>query len=202
MICFDIETLPTGTVKDEDITVPKNYKDPEKIKEYIEKKKDEVFKKRALSYTDSKVICISYSFGNSIFSSYGDNEEKVVREFWENVEKAVPHKDLYTLEWVGFNILKFDLPILFLRACKYNIENMRIFFPTGTRVIDLMKIATYNVYGEFVSMDKLCEFFGIEGKLMDGSQVYDTWLKDKDKIRRYCEDDVKKVMRLYKILKK
>ncbi len=121
-------------------------------------------------------------------------EERLVREFWERVEK-------FRGCLVSFNGRQFDLPVLELQALRYGCAVPSYFgedspyrrrYQLGKH-LDLYEFitnfGTYRVRGGF---DLLLRTIGLPGKgKVDGSQVQDLWdagrLAD---IHEYCRRDV------------
>lgn len=206
-IVFDLETIPGETKPTpEDIKVPSNYTKPETIEKYKNdpKRLAEEWKKQALSYIQGRIHSIGFKIGTDpvgvVF--HHDDEEQVILQFEEAVLKSFnehyKNDTMYGTTWVGHNIKKFDLPFLWLRVRKY--ASPKLLHILGTTPDDIkfqdtmMWGCVTDKYKGFVSLDKLCAFFGLPGKGdMDGSQVYDYWKDGRDEeIAEYCKDDTQK----------
>jgi len=219
ILYLDIETIPSQDIKpDPDMVEPPgNYKNPDTIKAYQEAKADEVYRKLSLNPLWAQVIVISAAYGDEdIVVTYGEDEQSIFNEFDKYLSSLSlspqSTKDLIkqspdTWTIVGYNIREFDAPILFLRAKKYGCKNierlLRDLSRYDRRIEDVMQMALPTMGKQYLKMDELCKFFGIEGKGdIDGSMVYDYYLEGKIKdIADYCSKDVQRTRELYNILK-
>jgi len=219
ILYLDIETIPSQDIKpDPDMVEPPgNYKNPETIKAYQEAKAEEVYRKLSLNPLWAQVIVISAAYGDEdIVVTYGEDEQSIFNEFDKYLSSLSlspqSTKDLIkqspdTWTIVGYNIREFDAPILFLRAKKYGCKNierlLRDLSRYDRRIEDVMQMALPTMGKQYLKMDELCKFFGIEGKGdIDGSNVYDYYLQGKlGEIAEYCKKDVERTRELYNILK-
>jgi len=220
ILYLDIETIPAQDIKPNPDLVepPGNYKNPETIKAYQEAKADEVYRKLSLNPLWAQVIVISAAYGDEeTVTFFSDDEEdlfisldrhlsSVEREPVKSTKDLIKQSpDTWTI--VGYNIREFDAPILFLRAKKYGCKNierlLRDLSRYDRRIEDVMQMALPTMGKQYLKMDELCKFFGIEGKGdIDGSMVYDYYLEGKIKdIAQYCSKDVQRTRELYNILK-
>ena len=206
-IVFDLETIP-GKEKPtpKDVKVPANYTKEETIEKYRNdpKRLAEMWKAQALSYILGRIHSIGFKIGTDPVGVVFDHEdeEATLKAFDKACKDAFEDhygsSTLYGVTWVGHNIKTFDLPFLWLRARKYDCKTLLHLLgedPNDIKYQDTMQWGCVtDKYKGFVSLDKLCEFFGLPGKGgMDGSQVYDYWVAGKDQeIADYCVDDTQK----------
>jgi len=219
LLFLDLETIAPQDIKPDPSLVepPGNYKNPETIRAYQEAKADEVYRKLSLNPLWAQVIVISAAYGDEdIVVTYGEDEQSIFNEFDKYLSSLSlspqSTKDLIkqspdTWTIVGYNIREFDAPILFLRAKKYGCKNierlLRDLSRYDRRIEDVMQMALPTMGKQYLKMEELCKFFGIEGKGdIDGSNVYDYYLEGKIKdIADYCSKDVQRTRELYNILK-
>lgn len=145
-------------------------------------------------------------------------EQTLLRDFWKFFNTNNP-------KLVSFNGRGFDLPLLTLRAMRYNI-NASAFFETDEPRFNKTKWDNYRqryserfhtdlfeCIGHFgmvrtLNLDTICKMLDIVGKYdMNGSQVYDIYLSNattaqgtKDalmQINHYCHSDVLNTYWLY-----
>lgn len=128
------------------------------------------------------------------------SEERLVREFWERVEK-------FPGCLVSFNGRNFDLPVLELQALRWGCVAPK-YFGGGVhrhryrqeRHYDLYDFLTnfgmYRVRGGFDLVQRL---IGLDGKgAIDGSKVQELWEAGRlPEIHRYCADDVRQTYLLF-----
>ena len=113
MIILDIETIPKSDFESlkymrSQITAPSNYKDHEKISAYIKEKEIDMLNKAALSPLLGIVACASLVKDGQIISITGS--EKTIIDTILTEAKPL-HNQL-----AGYNLKKFDLPFLQVRA--------------------------------------------------------------------------------------
>lgn len=205
-IFIDIETLPSKELPNPDfIKVPGTYKDPIKIAEYQQNAVAEVHAKTALDALEGgRLLCIGFAINNDtpdIIYDGTPNEERVITAFNYMLLNDVGVRNYYAAKFVGHN-LEFDLKWLWQLGHKYRQPFVKLFPESAKshRVIDTMKLFTFNGYKEYVSLNQLYKFlFGKDAKSdMDGSKVYQTWLDgDNEKIQEYCKKDVRLVQTIF-----
>lgn len=150
----------------------------------------------------NKIFCISVWYiaddGYQIktFSWY---ETEIVNQFFD-VAKA---HDLS-----GFNIKWFDIPFVVKRAVKLGIpvpQKLKVFGKKPWEVGGIIDIceAWKHIWYNTASLDVTCRHLGIKSSKdgIDGSQVQDFVDQWKwDEVIRYCEEDVRATMDIYKKL--
>jgi len=216
MICiFDCETIP-----DIDLIL-QNF-------ETTGESELEIIKKALLHYQEQKKTTflplpyhklvtlsavIADEFGRFVkvgdFGEGEDDEENIIRHFFSFVEEKNP-------KLVSFNGRGFDMPMLLIRAMKYNIsfpawfdqsnpmlnktkwENYRQRFAEGFHLDLLDSMGSFGAVRN-LKLDTLCAMMGIPGKYdVSGDQVLDLYYADKlDLIKEYCQSDVLNTYWLY-----
>lgn len=225
-IYLDAETIPDGEPEDFELykDPPKTLKDPEKIKKWEEDQKVEQFLKQSLNTNRAKVLTIGAAVDDGKAQCFVDvanyDELVVLKEFEEFLRSEIettimegvnePRVIFNELVFVGHNIKKFDLQIMFVKAVKYNLTYLgQLIHPARMRYNNGKSYDTMEVWGgsdtfNFVSLNTIAETIGIQGKKdgMDGSQVYPKFKEGKiDEIIKYQKDDVDLVRDVFKRLK-
>lgn len=151
--------------------------------------------------TFGRICCISYGFkhedNSRITSSYGTDEEKILIDFKEVLERV--EKKNYDI--CGFRIWYFDIPFILHKMHRHDItppEILRIYDkkPWETRVRDISEDWRQKFAWSF-SFDEVCYELGIESPKQDmnGSMVHEMfWSHDPNNmemIKTYCESDVR-----------
>jgi predicted PolB exonuclease-like 3'-5' exonuclease len=197
MLFFDIETEgnPDAVLFMENPTAPSNYKDPEKIVAYIEKKKEEQIEKAALDPDYGKIIAIGVKGDENPISSmllgHDFNHEKdLLQAFWQ---MYVGHGGFVC----GYNILGFDLPYLMRRSFDLGLKpntKINLYKYQTSPALDLMALL-YN-WSQAKSMKWVAERYSFDNPLpnLDGSQVKNM---DAETLRKYVENDVYLVYQLF-----
>jgi predicted PolB exonuclease-like 3'-5' exonuclease len=186
----------------DDISAPSNYKDPEKILKYKEERLQEAWAKQALNPLKGEIICIGYAIDDESPVDLIGSEEDITDKF------DFLLNELAYVKLIGYNVLGFDFPWLYLRAVKYNLPILKNHLPTkksDTSYLDLMQQVSSTLYGKdsYMSMRDVCGFFGISVKEngLDGSMVHQAYLDGRIKeIAEYCKQDVEAARTLYKRL--
>ena len=104
---------------------------------------------------------------------------------------------------VGFNILNFDLPVLFVRSALLGVRAPRLFDrrPRGNHCIDLYECRRNGAGGG--KLKELARYYGftVAEPDVDGSQVEQLIAADPEKVGRYVESDVAITRQLYRFYK-
>ena len=203
---FDIETVPDGDKPTEDeVKIHGNIKQPDAQQIAYDRAIETAYRKYSLIAYKGRILCIGgilelYEKDDVEFLVYGDSNEEVITNYYKILLSHLTPKDMHSLDYIGYNIIDFDMKWIFLQTLKY-LPEYKTFVPNrGHRTIDLMKEFTYGSYKDMVKMKAACEFFGIKSKAkgIDGSMVYDMYLEGKsEEIYDYCLDDVKETRKLY-----
>ena len=219
---LDIETIPPGKIEDYVMkkSPPKTLKKEEKIQEWIDENHEKEFRDQAKNPTLAKIICIGFSMEDennlddepNCQAIFGDNEkenlmkfEKVLKEsLSETFEEGEEREIVHDIRWMGYNIRKYDLEAIWIKAIKYELYFLAKLISRSrfdNSVYDLME----KVNGprmEFISFDTCLKIFDIGQKTdgMDGSKVYPEYIAGnlKSVIVPYCIDDIISNRKMYK----
>jgi predicted PolB exonuclease-like 3'-5' exonuclease len=209
MICvFDCETIP-------DIDLIRQTFDVEGLDDHaaINKAQEEYAQTRNTTFLPlpyHRLVALSAviadGFGNFIkvgdFGKGEDDEEAIIRDLFSYVESQNPRL-------ISFNGRGFDMPMLLIRAMRYNIsfpawfdqnnpllnkskwENYRQRFAEAFHLDLLDSMGSFGAVRN-LKLDTLCTMAGLPGKYdVSGDQVTDLYYAGKlDKIREYCQSDV------------
>ena len=206
MLCvFDIETIPDSALLRQI---------------YAYEGDDEAVAKRALIDQEEKtgsgflplpfhkvvaisaVIADDFGLFKKVSSIEGDDEKALISAFLGFIDKHNP-------KLVSFNGRSFDMPLLMLRALKYNLS-CPAYFDTDdgalgknkwehyrARYSDRFHVDVMDHLGDFgaargIRLDHACLVAGLPGKYdVHGDQVMELYFANElEKIRVYCESDV------------
>ncbi len=163
----------------------------------------------------NKVVCI----GLLVEQSLSNNDKLIILKEWEEKEDKIIHKFFNCLneliqehkivELVGFNILRFDIPLLELKGLQYDIKNpfevFRECYTIDIRQV-LLPLNQFRFKGlNLLSACKIVEdIFGVaitkpEYSNYDIPELYHK--KDYDAIIRHLEGDLRSVRDLYRTLR-
>ncbi len=217
MICiFDCETVPDVELVKKEFKLEGSDKEVvKKAFEIQEKKSGSTF----LPIAFHKVVTISAVVSDDEFnflkvgsfpkSLTDTNERDILSNFLTFIDNQKP-------KLVSFNGRGFDLPMLFLRAMKYNLSCKSFFHSDkweGYRArysesmnLDLLDSISHFGAVRGLKLDTICTMAGIPGKFdVAGDQVFELFFDGElNKIIEYCESDVLNtylVMLKYEILK-
>lgn len=208
---YDIETVPTQEQEiidaiAETVNPPGNYKKQETIDKWLDETKpglvEEKVLKTALDGAYGQVISIAWAIDNNpitgIIRTLDEPEEDLIKEFFFQV---FPNQGDFNYRICGSNIVKFDNRFLWQRSLVNDIE-VPVQFQTAVnarpweheKVFDIMYQWTGTSH-EYVSVDKLCQAFGIKSSKtneIDGSRVWEHVQKGNyDLVLNYNKDDVR-----------
>lgn len=213
MICvFDIESIPDV----ESLKSIYGFKgdDKEVCKEAL-KMQEEKTGSSFLPLVFHKIVAISavisddFGIFQKVNSINGESEKELIGDFLKFL-------DSYNPKLISFNGRSFDMPLLMIRALKYNLT-CKAYFEVENRELNKNKWENYRArysdrfhidlmdsISEFgavrgLKLDHLCTMSGLPGKYdVSGDQVMDLYFEDElIKIQEYCESDVLNTYWLY-----
>jgi hypothetical protein len=230
-IYLDIETIPgqhpnvlaalKAEADDEKkaIKAPANYKDEDKIAEYVMAKQAEIdtavdarWRKTSFDGALGQVCAVSVAIGyEAPINIYKDEwetaEPYILGELYRVIADAYsPNCDMRPV-FVGHNVVAFDLRFIFQRSVLLGVKPHPIIpftaRPWDAHVFDTM--TQWAGVGNRVSLDKLCRVFGIPtkgteiGDEIDGSKVWDFVKAGRIKdVALYCGGDVERVREIHR----
>ncbi|NPA63970.1 MAG: 3'-5' exonuclease [Epsilonproteobacteria bacterium] len=205
MICiFDCETIPDPDLLRASFAV-------EGSDEEVTKRALELYEKESgttfLPLPFHKIVAISAviadDFGrfDRVSTIRGENEEEMIGEFLRFIDRHNPRL-------VTFNGRSFDVPLLLLRALRYNLtcpayfeqenqqynksrwDNYRTRF-SETFHLDLLDSLSHYGAVRGMRLDHICQMAGLPGKFdISGGDVVELYYKDElSRIKEYCESD-------------
>lgn len=230
-IFIDIETTPNADGRalelfkadaekeKAEVKAPGNYKDPEKIAEYIAAKHAEIdadLHERVLKTSFDGALGNIAVVGVAIddqapLAFYEDSTEPhkheadVLAAFFDYVKKAYDPSRNTRPVFVGHNLSAFDLRFLFQRAVVLGIKPPAILpfnvKPWDDTIFDTM--TAWAGFGNRIKLDKLAQALGLPGKQgIDGSMVWPMIAAGRIKeVADYCANtDVFQTREIYKRL--
>ncbi len=191
-LIFDIETeaSPEALALVPEPKAPKNYKDPDKIAQYVAEKKLELTSNAALDPDLGHIAAIGIRqglYGTSKALLLGDagipNERVLIGTFWEFFYASAGM-------CAGYNILEFDLPFLLRRSFDLGLKPSRQpdMRKWGSSLsLDLYQVLYHGKPGH--GLKWVCKRYGIPNSLdeLDGSQFAEM---DPATRREYVRNDV------------
>nr|AKH47019.1 hypothetical protein [uncultured marine virus] len=188
MIILDIETKPQASLVElfsRGIKAPKTYKDPAKIKEYIENKKAGSKKGMSVDTDYADILCVGvYDTelnGGTAYVVEPDQLPEILEK-----EQMV----------VTFNGKKFDIPLIIKYGIKHGLDlpyaRLKLMMKRydNSRHIDLMEELGQ---GNFRSLDEYLQIYlGISKKPIDFETASD------EEIKEHCMEDIVNTYKLYK----
>ena len=213
MICvFDCETVPdVGLVRSEFSLDGEALEVSKKAFELQEQKSGYSFLPIPFHQVVAISAVISDDFGKfqKVSSIEGDTEKEMIKNFLNFIDKKEP-------KLISFNGRAFDMPMLMIRAMKYNLSCFAYFEKENrdtnknkwdnyrSRYSDRFHVDLMDHIGEFgavrgLKLDLLCKMTGLPGKYdVQGGEVSELYYKNEIvKIKEYCESDVLNTYWLY-----
>ena len=222
-IYLDIETIPCAdpaiiAAIHATVTPPKTHKKPETIAAWWadegEQAKADAVAKTSFDGLYGRIACICWALDDSeVVACANNSESQLLSEFYNDIELAleIPVRsgaihpgNQVTI--VGHNVAGFDLSFLKHRSIINRIRPpVSIMAAMNAKAWDKCIADTMLMWSpdreKRVSMEKLCQAFGIEGKGdFDGSMVAATWPIDPQKVIDYCKGDIERTRQIYKRL--
>ncbi len=179
--------------------------------ELAESTESEIYEeKSSLEPEFARVVCVSFGTfdedGLERFISFNGEDE---HDILTKANKVFNNAHIKGWKLCGHNIKSFDVPCLGKRMLYQSINpsgNIQIWDkkPWEIPYIDTSEVFSFGswVQQKYLSLDLVSCMFGVESPKgsMDGSQVTKVFWQDKDhdKIKEYCENDVRTVMEIMK----
>ncbi len=169
---------------------PANYKDAEKIAAYVAEAKAKAVSRCALDPDLCQIVAVGiYKPGYATRISLAPDEaaeRAALDEFW-NLSLGY--------DFVGYNILDFDLPVLIRRSQYLGVDFRNTSVDRfRSNHVDLMQYLSWNGKQKYRSLDFYCRRFGIQvddatsGKDVDGMVRANDWTGVAD----HCRADLTK----------
>jgi len=195
---LDIETAPIPNAAEflssDDMTPPKNYKDPEKIAVWKVEAVEKRLAKAALDPDLNRIVALAWSVAGRLtcYTAADADEQDALRGFWKAVEGQ---------EVVGYNCLGFDLPTIMRRSTYLGVP----YHPLAINrfrhpdVVDLMQVCSFDGALTMRGLDWYCRRFGLDvpadtvtGAAIPGLVEAGDW----DAVQAHVVADVKKTVAL------
>lgn len=195
---FDIESVP---VEKEKHPLMKELYD-EMFEHYEEEGRTPVKYEDFLSRTCfdgafGRIACISYAMNDDAVQSLHGDEKELLKDFWKKAKDA--HM------FIGFNILGFDIRMLYQRSIIHGIKPS-----VEIPIARYRSFPVYDIYFEWskwdakpnISLHRLAIALGIpssKGGEVEGKNLAKAFEDGKiEKICAYCEKDVEVTRAIYK----
>jgi predicted PolB exonuclease-like 3'-5' exonuclease len=210
-LVFDIETTPIKDMETwQNEYLEKKFRKVYKVeRDLLEPNHTQEYKKlAALDPLTARIVTIGlfYPESNTVNILMDDDEKKMLVDFWSII---ATHKGPF----ISYNGIKFDVPFIIKRSLLYDL------YPTNR---DFLKFSAYNPLPEhydlmlilasgkdrenFISLETACNFLGVpspKNGALKADGVADAFLnKEFDKIKEYCEKDLRATALLYKKIEK
>ncbi|MDR1850220.1 MAG: hypothetical protein LBQ75_09280, partial [Zoogloeaceae bacterium] len=211
-------------VKKANLSVPKNYKDSDKVEAYLVGKAAELdnsfadeYRKTSLDGARGQICVIGLAIDEDAPRAFfrddwqdPEAERGILHDFFTTVSEEFQRRRSFSIpHFIGHNIIDFDLLFIFQRAVVLGIKPPDG-IPFDARPWDPSVFDTCTKWagvGNRVSLDKLCKALAIAGKGseigedIDGSQVWDYVQRGEiAKVAEYCKGDVERTRAIFKRL--
>lgn len=219
-LIVDIETIPvqdTELIKwvQDKVRPPKTLKKADSIAAWYSgpdhiAAADEAWKMTALDGAYGEICAIGWMWNDGEESqsvvrtiSSEMTEKELLEHFFSSVRAQSMEKGRRGyVDWIGHNIVGFDLPFILHRAILTRASLGQLYLPRNLRpvgnkgVFDTM--TEWSGWGKRISLASMCKMFGIDGKNMDASEVYDCYADDQaGLISGYVKNDVEITAAVY-----
>ena len=201
--CLDIETLGTSDPAEIELIkagmkAPSNYKDPQKIAEYIEGNLSEKIAQTSFNSGLGRVLSVSWAKGLTAaptvaYAEHADQEGDIIREFFADFDE-------YHSEILAAHYAIFDLQFITNRSVALGIPLPPVTsWPRDIVPWSKGVLCTQTAWAgrrDKVSLKNLCHYLGIEGAKDDisGADVGPLFHKGEHaRIKAYAAQDVKLV---------
>lgn len=195
-IYFDIETGPLPRSEAEKFMpkfeAPSNYKDEEKIADFISKKEACWLEKAALSCTTGKVLAIGLCTSEDDVAILEGEESAILASFWN----AITYHGAFLQKLVGFNSNEFDIPFLARRSWKLGVKVPETLFRLSRgrvclneNCIDLLDYWSFGTR-DSIKLADLAAYLDAGEKSGTGERFAKAYLSDRESALSYLRNDV------------
>ncbi len=191
---FDLETIPASDdLREEAIESERSkFKNRE-----IAEDEEALFRASALSGNFGRIFCVGYAIDDQPAQIIKGEEGEILDKWWKVAANAN--------KFIGHNIINFDIPFLYKRSIIHRCTPSQLLpiknFETEN-IFDTDKQWNRWVYQSTIRLHHLAIILGLPSSKdggIDGSQVYDYYLKGKyEAIYEYCKKDVELTRKVYK----
>lgn len=204
LLFIDIETLPDGERAPlTNFKAPANYKDEQKIYDYLLAEQEEEYRGRSTKSAKGKIAVICAAVNDEPVKSfclvdYQNEEGLLLKAFDDWLKEKRAASGSAPFKWIAHNGKLFDFVWFLHRAIKYKLFTIRNMVPSeryDKRCYDTMENWAATNWADKTKLDEIARFLGLETKTMDGSQVFDEWNKNPNTVVEYCAHEVGKVLR-------
>jgi|TARA_B100002003_G_C14135191_1_gene545886 predicted PolB exonuclease-like 3'-5' exonuclease len=187
---FDVEAVARTDIPDECLPkfkAPANIKDPDKIK--ARQKEFYIKSKQGLAKDPwtAKIVCLQMLTPEGTwYGSVGSDEVGILEMFWERVQDSSVYVG-------GFNIIGYDLPLIYIRSILHKVKPSRKFILNryNSDVLDVMYKLCSNDLSKAKKLDYYCNMFHLGKKSGQGEEVAKLFKEGKlVEIESYCRVDV------------
>ena len=190
---FDLETIPAPE-KFRQVAIEAGRKKARNRE--IANNDEALYRASAISGDFGQVFCIGYAQDDQPAKIIKGQEQEILKEWWEIAKSA--------RIFIGHNIIDFDIPFLYKRSVINKIKPSQFLpvkkFPTENIFDTAKEWSRWDSYSQ-TSLHHLAIALNLPSSKdeMDGSQVYDYYLKRRfDDIYTYCKKDVQLTRQIYK----
>lgn len=170
-VCVDIET---GEDEEGVESYKPEFKEPKtKTARSAAEKEQEWKENAALNALTAEVITISYYNSITDLFNIETTNNFTEKEMLENFWSTFQYCEIHNIKLVGFNIKKFDFPMLVRRSWKHRIKplwngNDKWSYKWILDLMELYQQGNYYDKSASISFDNLCQFLGIGMKTGSG----------------------------------
>lgn len=215
-IAIDFETIPDDDALAEappEFEPRKNLKDPEKIRQDIERKEaeweEDRIKNFSVDFRRARIVAAGavWNAGGAVgerawTAPDEEAEAKLLFEVWQLIRGAMFSGAVL----VTFNGLSFDVPLLYWRSMKLGVVPLVPKWKFSKRFVDHPHFDIRAVLGDFDryskgGLDDYARWLGIASPKteMDGSAVWDAYQEGRwDDIEKYVLEDAKTTALIYR----
>jgi hypothetical protein len=157
--------------------------------------------KTSFDGSKGEICCIGIGTNLDNVECFTGDEQSILNSLNAWIDRLKrPAGTMLQIEFAAHN-KSFDLPFVHKRLIINKINPLFLFKPHSRhRAGSFCTMEEWAGFGGKVSLDKLCGYLGIKGKLegMDGSKVWPEYQAGNiNKIAEYCADDVRCLIEVY-----
>jgi len=201
---IDIETIPSDTppTRAELLkALPGTIKKQETIDKWLEENDHLVWQKESLNSMKGNICSIAWAFDAEDIQVSTGPEEVVLDSLFTSIKNKIGKNTPSIIDWVGHNILGFDLPFIFHRSLIVCPQFTNLIQKDKRNVYDTMKLWNPWDYRNFTGLKDIANFLGLEVREETGAAIWDLWNTEEfDTIKEYNKHDVHLTREIFKMI--
>lgn len=161
---------------------------------HAEEQGDAAWRKTSIDATQGQILMVGVAIDDDDPVVFHGPEDELLADFRSYLDWAFEDGNRGAMEFVGHNLVDFDLPFIFQRSVILGVQPHRAFPTSFSRYSDRLydTMTKWAGFNNRIKLELLAKALGVGTKGdIDGSQVYDYYAEGRlPELIEYCKNDV------------